>query len=232
MAKRIAFWGSLVILMAFFTGCAKRIPISYDQAQPEALVQIQTVTGKSVTGIVRAHKKSFVILQTNKYDKKSLVKINQDEIAAIQGSERVDQDALGKIISPWEIEQRTERKNTYLYTVGGMGLSFGLSFFIGSLINRGMDDVDQGKTAMWITTGVGTAIGTFLFAKVGAKKDRAVAIDKIRKERYELAKKKAEEERLKRKKIVDEIERLRQERKKQDEELKRLMEEKKKKKKN
>ncbi|OQX83023.1 hypothetical protein B6D60_11185 [candidate division KSB1 bacterium 4484_87] len=125
-----------------------------------------------------------------------------------------------------------ERKNTYLYTVGGMGLSFGLSFFIGSLINRGMDDVDQGKTAMWITTGVGTAIGTFLFAKVGAKKDRAVAIDKIRKERYELAKKKAEEERLKRKKIVDEIERLRQERKKQDEELKRLMEEKKKKKKN
>ncbi|NOZ62813.1 MAG: hypothetical protein GXO74_14165 [Calditrichaeota bacterium] len=231
MAKKTAIWGNIVILLAFFAGCAKRIPISYDQAQPQALVKIQTVTGKSVTGIVRANKPSFVILQTKKDRKRSLVKINHDEIAAIQGENEYDRDALGKIISPWEIEQRTGSKNTWLYTAGGLGLSFGISFFIGSLINRGMDNVDQGETAMWTATGAGTALGTFLFAKAGAKKDRKIAVDKIRKERYEIAQKKAEEEKLKRKKILDEIERLKRERLKQDAEMKRLLEKSKRKKK-
>ena len=221
---------ALVVLM-LVTGCAKRVLISYKQAQPQALVKIKTVSGKSVTGIVRANKPNFVILQTDKHRKNSLVKINQNEISSIWGQKDVEQDAVGKIISPWEIEERTGNKNKLLYTFGGMGLSFGISFFLGSLIYRGIDDVEKGKTAMWTTTGIGTVLGTFLFARSGAKKDRQLAIDKIRKERYELAQKKAEQERIKRKKIMQEIERLKRERQRQDEELRRLKEQAQKKKK-
>ncbi len=230
MAKKTSVWGVVFIFSLFFVGCAKRIPIAYNQAQPQALVKIQTVSGKTVTGIVRANKPSFVILQTDKNRKDALVKINHNEIKTIQGYQNVERDALGKIISPWEIEKRTGNKNKLLYTAGGLGLSFGISFFIGSLINRGIDDVDKGETAMWTATGVGTAVGTFLFARAGARKDRRIAVNKIRKERFEIAQKKAEEERLKRKKILEEIERLKAERRRQDEELKKLMEKAKKKK--
>lgn len=231
MAKKTSIGGVFLIGLILFAGCARFIPISYQQAQPQAFVKIKTVSGKTVTGIVRANRADFVILQVDKRRNDSLVKINQNEISSIWGEKETEQDALGKIISPWEIQSRTGSKNKILYSVGGMGLSFGISFFIGSLIYRAIDDVEQGKTALWSTTGIGTAIGTFLFARSGAKKDREMALEKIRQERYELAQKKAEEERLKRKKIMEEIERLKKERQKQDEELRKLKEQAKKKKK-
>ena len=106
-----------------------------------------------------------------------------------------------------------------LYTIGGGGLSFGASFFIGSVLSRRFDDADQGRTAMWTTAAAGTVLGTILFAKAGAKHDRYIAIEKIREQRIELAKKQAKQERLKRMELQEELKKMKAERKKQDEEI-------------
>jgi uncharacterized membrane protein YhiD involved in acid resistance len=77
---------------------------------------------------------------------------------------------------------------------------------------------------MWATTAVGTVAGTTFFAKAGAKRDRFVAVEKIREQRVELAKQQVEQERLKRLKIQEELQKVKEERKRQDEEISKLKE--------
>jgi len=228
------FKRTLILMLSIFfilavMGCVKRIPLNYEQTRPNSLVQIKTVTGKTCEGLVRNKKPSFVVIQVDKNDRNKIAKINRDDIASIIGQKEYVYDAAGNVISDWEIDRVKKNKHLLLYAIGGGGISLGASFFIGSLINRGIDDVDQGNNAMWATTAVGTTIGTILFSRAGSQKDRLAAIDQIREYRYELAKKQAEKERLKRKKIQEEIQRLKAERQKQNEEMKKLMEKAKKK---
>ena len=210
-----------VFLLIFSGGCAKRVFINYNEVKPNALVTIETKNGKSCEGIIQAKKPSFLVMQLNKFNK-SLTKIERENIYQISGQKEYILDTQNKVISEWEIESKKNNNNFLLYTLGGGGLSFGLSFFLGSLINRSMDDIDQGKTAMCSTAAGGTVLGTILFASAGAKRDRHVAIEKIRDQRIELAKKHTQQERLKRKKIQEELEKLKAERKKQEEEILRL----------
>lgn len=232
MSKK--FLMPLVFALTLFMvmGCASKMQLAYEQTRTNALVEIKTVTGKSCNGLIRAKKPSFLVIQTDKNDSKKLAKIDRDDIAFIAGPKQYVYDGSDNIISDWEIDKTKKSNNFLLFTLGGGGLSFGASFFMGSLLNRGMEDPDEGKQAMWATTAVGTAIGTFLFARAGAKRDRLAAIELIRNQRFDQAKKLAEEEKLKRKKIQEELDRLKAERKQQDEEIKKLMEESKKKKEN
>ncbi len=216
--KRFAYFFSLLILSS---GCAKRVVINYDEARPNSLVKIKTSSGKSCEGIIQAKKPSFLVMQLDK-NVKNLTKIKRKSISTITGQKNYVLDSQNEIISEWEIVNRKSNNNFLLYTLGGGGLSFGTSFFLGSLINRSMDDIDQGKTAMWSTAAAGTILGTTLFAKAGAKRDRRIAVEKIRDERVELAKKQAIKDRLKRKKVQEELEKLKAERKKQEEEIRRL----------
>jgi len=216
--KRLAVFVSLLI---FSGGCAKRVVINYDNVRPNSLVKIKTTDGKSCEGIIKAKKPSILVMQLDK-SRQKLTKIERKKISKITGQKNYVLDTQNKIISEWEIESKKSNNNFLLYTLGGGGLSFGASFFLGSLINRSMDDIDQGKTAMWSTAAVGTVIGTTLFAKAGAKRDRFAAIEKIRDQRVELAKKHAEQDRVKRKKIQAELDKLKAERKKQEEEILRL----------
>lgn len=211
----------LVFLLILSSGCAKRVVINYDEVRPNSLVQIKTSSGKSVEGIIQAKKPSFLVMQLDK-SRKKLSKIKRENISTITGQKNYVLDSQNQIISEWEIENKKGNNNFLLYSLGGCGLSFGASFFLGSLINRGMDDIDQGKTAMWSTAAAGTILGTTLFAKAGAKRDRHIAVENIRDERVELAKKQAIQDRLKRKRVQEELEKLKAERKKQEEEIQRL----------
>ncbi|UCE05975.1 MAG: hypothetical protein JSW07_20690 [bacterium] len=210
--------GSLLITF----GCAKRIPIHYDQIQPNALVKIQTFSGQTCNGVVQQKKIDYLLLKESRHEN-HLTKINRKEIATISGSEFV-YDGRGDIISEWEIQQNQGNKNFLLYTVGGAGLCFGASFFIGSLLHRNLDDHEKGNKVMWATTAIGTAAGSYLFAKSGKKRDRILAIEELREQRFKFVKEQIETQKQKNKSIQQELEKERAERIKQEEELKRLKE--------
>jgi len=219
MRKRNLFSVIPVVILLIAAGCAKRIAISYEQAKPEALVEIKTKSKKTGEGIIRAKKPSFLAMQFNKNSNK-LTKIKRNNIYSITGQKKYAYDSQGKILSEWEIDKNKTNKNVYLYSLGGAGLSFGVSFFLGTLINRGMsDDVDKAETAMWATTAIGTTVGTLLFAKKGAKRDRTIAINQIREQRIKLAKERVEKEKLKQRKIQQELGKIKAERTKQNEEM-------------
>jgi len=222
MGKRHLILCVLITILIIASGCAKRIPISYDQAKPNALVKIQKFSGQSCSGVIQKKEVDYLVLKESKYDNHP-TKINRNEIASISGRDFV-YDGTGEIISEWEIEENRENNNLLLYTIGGVGLSFGASFFIGSLINRNADDVDEGKQLMWGTTVVGTATGTYLFAKAGRKRDRLLAIEELREQRFKLAKERYDSQKMKSDSIRKELEKEKAERAKQQEELKRLKE--------
>jgi len=86
-------------------------------------------------------------------------------------------------ISEEEIQMKKTSKNTLFYTLGGTALSFGTSFFIGSMLANQMDD--NGGMALAGTTIGGTLIGGLFFNKAGRNMDWQESIVKIRKERQE-----------------------------------------------
>ncbi|MDZ7265290.1 MAG: hypothetical protein ONB16_11950 [candidate division KSB1 bacterium] len=209
-------------IMVGLTACAKRIPLSYDQVQPNAMVKIVTSNGQTYRGLV--HEKHYDYLSLKLQPNEPMVsKINRDDIETIAAKPFVT-DASGGIISDWEIARRQRSKNFYIYTAGGAALSFGTSFFIGSLINRSMDDPKQGEKAMWVTTGIGSAVGTYLFSRAGRQRDRSIAIEEIRDQRIQMAKERLETEQSKRKQVRTELEKEKQERARQEAEIERLKE--------
>ncbi len=211
--------GSLLITM----GCAKRVILSYDQAPPMAMVKIGTVSGQTFNGTIEEKNSESLFLRTKK-NTRSLTRVNRDEIVWISGGEVV-YDGAGKIIPESEIQEYKQNKNFLIYTLGGAGLSFGTSFFIGSLIHRGMDDDANGRKVMWATTAVGTTVGTFLFAKSGKRRDRTVAIESIREQRFNLVKEQFENQKKKRSDVKNALEKEKSEHAKKQAELERLKKE-------
>lgn len=220
----------LIIGVLFMTtGCAKRALLSYDQAPPMASVEIGTVSGHKFEGTIEEKNSVSLFLRTKK-NNRSLTRISRDEIVWISGREFV-YDGAGKIIPEAEIQDQKNNNNFLIYTIGGAGLSFGASFFIGSLIHRGMDDEKNGGTVMWSTTALGTTVGTLLFAKSGKNRDRSIAIEAIREQRFSQVKSQFESQKKKRSDIKNALEQEKSDHAKKQAELERLKEELEKKKK-
>lgn len=133
-------------------------------------------------------------------------------------------DEARKPITEQEIQKYQNNKNFVLYTIGGGALSFGASFFLGTLIDRALDDSD-GDLVLWATTGAGTLIGTVLFANLGKNRDRRQAIELVKEKRKEEAANKLTDEKLKQQKIEQELKSLETIRQQQEAEKKRLLEE-------
>ena len=132
-------------------------------------------------------------------------------------------DEAGKPVTKAEIEQRRSNKNFWLFTIGGGALSFGASFFAGALVDRNASDDDH--KALWIVTGVGTVIGTALFAHSGRVRDFNLAVEEVKETRKEGAGQLIVEEQKRQKKLASEKKKLEDERKKQEAERERLMQE-------
>ncbi len=220
MCKKI-FLFSVLILILVYVGCSKRYVINYDMVENNSLVNIKTSSGASYEGVVKLKKPSFIVLNTSRISTNEK-KIERTSIDYIKTTPPIF-DYQKNVISEWEIDDQKGTKNTWLYTIGGAGLSFGASFFAGSLVHRGMSESDNKDEVLWGITGTGTLIGTALFLNTGRKRDREAAILAIRERRYELAKKEMAQKKIKHKEIYQDLEKEKKERAKQKAEMKRLM---------
>ena len=86
-------------------------------------------------------------------------------------------DHRGQVISENEITLKKTNHNFWLFTISGGVLSAGCSFFISSMLSRAGNH-NRGSI-MTIGTATGTVLGGYAFARLGAAKDRQIAIDKI-----------------------------------------------------
>ncbi|MFQ5770103.1 MAG: hypothetical protein ACE5HX_06180 [bacterium] len=139
-------------------------------------------------------------------------------------------DEAGKPISEKEIKQYQKNNKFLLYTFAGGALSFGTGFFLGTLLDRGIDDA-RNNVALWGTTAGGTLIGTVIFARQGKLKDRNDAIETIKENRKNAATKLLTEQKSKRQQINEKLKELEKVRAKQEAEKNKLKAEIKKKKK-
>ncbi|MBN1155953.1 hypothetical protein JXB12_13630 [candidate division KSB1 bacterium] len=210
----------MVLILMLVVGCAKRIAIQFDEIQNGEIVNVETVDGESKSGLVKAKNSAMLILQPVKNDP-NLIKVTREQIDQITITPPVYDDK-NEIISEWEIQDVRTNKNRILYTIGGMGLSFGASFFIGSLAHRNLTDSENRDEALWGITGLGTILGAWFFQRNGAKKDRESAIAEIRERRYLEAKEKMELQQLKQEEVQKELDKAKTSRRKQDEEIQRL----------
>lgn len=133
-------------------------------------------------------------------------------------------DQAGNPIQKEEVEAKRTSKNFALYTIAGGALSFGASFFLGSLLDRSFDKSNKSNSALWITAGLGTAIGTILFAHGGRVRDHNLAVLAVQSDRKTDKADQLAAEQQRRRKIEEEKKRLMRKRLEQEKERKRLLE--------
>lgn len=166
-----------VLLISIFTiGCGNRSTVNYNSVEDTNYVYLKLLTGKSVEGSVLKSEPHQLTLKTKDGSTKNIMKSN---IKAVKRKPPVKDD-YGKGISEDEIKARQENKNTMVYGIGGGLMSFGASFFAGSMIGNSMDD---GSSIIAATTVAGGGLGTLLFVNAGKAKDRQEAIESIQDER-------------------------------------------------
>ncbi|RMD91558.1 MAG: hypothetical protein D6813_07445 [Calditrichaeota bacterium] len=139
-------------------------------------------------------------------------------------------DDTGIQITEQEINHYKKNKNFVLYSIGGGALSFGASFFLGTLIERGVSDNSDNTSALWITTAAGTGLGTVLFAAWGKQRDRNQAIELVKEMREIKLEKKLAQEKKRRERLEAEKKALEAERERLEKERAKLIEKIKKKK--
>jgi len=130
-------------------------------------------------------------------------------------------DAQGDKIDKEEVEAVRGNTNLLVFTVGGTALSFGLSFFTGSLVDR--KSKAESNSALWAVTGVGTVLGAFVFARKGQALDHNQAVASIQDDRSIMLYKKLEASKEQRNKIELESEKLKKDRHLQEEQRKKML---------
>jgi hypothetical protein len=132
-------------------------------------------------------------------------------------------DEMGKPVAKTEIDQKRSTKNFWLFTIGGGALSFGASFFAGSLVDRSGNS--DNHTALWIVTGTGTLLGTALFAHTGSVRDFNLALEAVKESRKEMVNQRIVEEQKRQEELATEKRRLEEERQHQEAERQKLLDE-------
>lgn len=130
-------------------------------------------------------------------------------------------DDRGQPITNQEVAAKKSNKNLWLYTLGGGALSFGASFFVGSMVERNAET--ENRTALWAITGAGTVLGTVLFAHTGRVRDFNQAVEMVKDERQGALARDIETEKQKQERILAERKKLEDERKKQEAEREELL---------
>lgn len=131
-------------------------------------------------------------------------------------------DEAGKPITKAEVDAEKNHQNLFLFALGGGALSFGASFFIGSMADRKYGETDN--TALWAVTGIGTAAGLVYFAYQGNIRDYNVAVEKVKEKRRKEAAARLSQEKQRRRRIELEKQRLLKERQRQEAEKQKIIE--------
>ena len=131
-------------------------------------------------------------------------------------------DEAGKPITKAEVEAEKNHQNLLLFAIGGGALSFGASFFVGSMVDRQYGETDD--TALWAITGAGTLAGLIYFAHQGNVRDFNVAVEKVKEKRRQEAAARLAREKQRRRQIELEKQRLLKERQRQEAEKQKIIE--------
>ncbi len=200
---------SLFLLLGFtiIFGCAKRIPVTYEQVEMTNDVKITLVSGKTIEGTVLNSEPHQLTIRNNEQGTQVILK---SSIRSIQRKPPVVDD-FGNGISEEEIQSVKTNKNAIIYGIGGGALSLATSFFGGSLMAH--DSTSDGSV-LRAATMAGGGLGTYLFIRAGQVKDRQEAIETIRAKRRSAELKKEEKTQT-----TDDIEKSLDEEKKKQEEL-------------
>jgi hypothetical protein len=164
------------LLALVLNGCSHYSVIRFEEAERTNYVQAHLATGKTIRGsVVKADPFLLSILQKDS----QIVPVQRDAVLVLLRKPTVA-DEFGKGISEEEIAQAQKKKNTFVYGLGGGALSFGFSFFAGSLLGH----ASRNGTALMAGTALtGTLAGTLLFLHAGKAQDRKEAIASIRADR-------------------------------------------------
>ncbi len=162
-----------LIAIFLLLGCSQFSYVPFDQVEPTNTVRIKLQTGQKIEGTVIKKEPYHLELKTQAHGDTLIPK------GAIRSLYRKPPvyDDFGNGISEEEIRMHLSKKNTTIYGIGGGLLSFGISFFMGSLVGQSLD---QGSRIFAATTVGGTGLGTWLFLHAGRNKDRNEAIQAIR----------------------------------------------------
>jgi len=191
-------WGQmarklLVVLVAFamvFQACAPARVLQVQEIEPSYSIKIYTNDGKVLKGIVVKRERTAIVLVSEKDHKPYTIPLKD-----IRRVERSDQiyDFEGYPISEAEIVKYKDNRNAWGYAIGGAALG-GL---VGLVIALPMWYADVGGIPPYFVSGIGAVAGSIFFAMKGIRKDRDLAIEKIRYIRQrerELARQKEEEQ--------------------------------------
>jgi len=202
--------GAGLLILGFFiiAACAKRIPVTYERVERTNRVEVTLVSGNKIEGTVsKIEPHQLTLLLKGR----KLGVISKSSLRSIKRKPPVYDD-FGGGISEEEIHSVETNRNTLIYGIGGGALSFGVSFFVGSLVSKSMEE--NGGAVLASTTAAGGVLGTGLFRRAGKAKDRRVAVENIREKRRSVELKKEEKT-----KTPDELQKQLEEEKKKQEEL-------------
>jgi hypothetical protein len=214
------FSGIVVIFLFLFSGCAKRIPLNYNNLESGTYVYISLSSGESIRGeIEKIEDKEIVVRPWD--DMARTRKLVRSEIMEISKKPAI-YDEGKKVIPESEIKKYQKNLNKWLFTIGGGALSFGVTFFLAANILHETDDGAQG-TALWVPTGLGTVIGGTIFRFQGGRLDRHNAIEQIKEERKVAAIKEMNSTKKKRSVVEKELKDVKDDREKQNQEINDLL---------
>ena len=169
--------GFALLSLLILSGCAKRIyDVTYDGLEKTNRVEVTLSSRERIVGtVVKAEPHQLTLLMKDR----KLKPVAKSSIHSIKRWPPVYDD-FGRGISEDEIASVKTNRNAFIYGIGGGVLSFGASFFLGSMVAQ---DTTGGGSTLAATTLAGGGIGTYFFVKAGRAKDRKDAIQKIRNRR-------------------------------------------------
>jgi len=157
-------------------GCSRQVVVPYQRVEKNNWVTVKLYSGDRVEGnVLKAE--PHIITVRNKAGRNVAI-----ETSRIQEIKRIPPhyDDFGHAISEEEISKEKTGKNATIYGIGGGVLSFGASFFIGSMVAK---DSENGGAVLAAVTATGGILGTTLFVQAGKKQDRKEAVQRIRENR-------------------------------------------------
>ncbi len=201
-----------IFSLLFSINCSNRIALSGDHLLKKQTVTLEMKNGEKLTGEIR------------EVDEQQIILINEvghswgadrSQIVKVYGPRPVF-DHNNRIISEREIKVNKTNHNLWLFTMSGGLLSAGVGFFLSNMISRANDELRN--SIVPVGTGLATVGGGYWFSRMGWKKDRHKAIQKIRYLR-ELDEQYLSEEELKKRNIEQELQQLKKNRQQQEQEL-------------